>query len=149
MHWLNADPSLSVSLTGIVSRGRPEEIAMTTPARRQYIRIPFHDTARLSLGQAGTSCDVLDLSLKGALVALGSPLEAAPGTPCALHLPLDARNALRMNGHVVHREDRALGLEWDSIDLDSLTHLRRLLELNCGDEALINRELAHLVRTAP
>ena len=31
-----------------------------------------------------------------------------------------------------------------SIDLDSITHLRRLVELNLGDEKLLERELSHL-----
>jgi len=30
------------------------------------------------------------------------------------------------------------------IDLDSISHLRRLVELNLGDEALLERELAAL-----
>jgi len=31
-----------------------------------------------------------------------------------------------------------------SIDLDSITHLRRLLELNLGDPQLVERELLQL-----
>lgn len=121
---------------------------MTLPARRQFIRIPFHQPARLAVGQHGTACTVYDLSLKGALLGVKETLDAQPGAACTLHLSLDARNALRMSGHIVHCEDRAIGLQWDTIDLDSLTHLRRLLELNCGDEALIHRELAQLIRAS-
>jgi hypothetical protein len=33
----------------------------------------------------------------------------------------------------------------ESIDLDSITHLRRLVELNAGDPALLERELTALV----
>jgi hypothetical protein len=36
------------------------------------------------------------------------------------------------------------GLRWKHIDVDSLTHLRRLLELNLTDPGLLNRELADL-----
>jgi hypothetical protein len=36
------------------------------------------------------------------------------------------------------------GLQWRNIDVDSLTHLRRLLELNLNDPSLLDRELADL-----
>jgi len=35
-------------------------------------------------------------------------------------------------------------LQWQNIDLDGLTHLRRLLELNMGDPEEMHRELAEL-----
>ena len=37
------------------------------------------------------------------------------------------------------------GLQWLHIDVDSLKHLRRLLELNLADPDLMNRELADTV----
>jgi hypothetical protein len=39
-------------------------------------------------------------------------------------------------------------LRCDSIDLDSITHLRRLVELNAGDPRELDRELAILIRDA-
>lgn len=41
--------------------------------------------------------------------------------------------------------DGLLGFECQHIDLDSISHLRRLVELNLGDEELLERELALLV----
>jgi hypothetical protein len=40
--------------------------------------------------------------------------------------------------------DGQLSLSCTEIDLDSITHLRRLLELNLGDPDLIERELSDL-----
>jgi hypothetical protein len=37
-----------------------------------------------------------------------------------------------------------LGFVCRHIDLDSISHLRRLVELNLGDETLLERELAAL-----
>ena len=37
-----------------------------------------------------------------------------------------------------------LGFVCRHIDLDSISHLRRLVELNLGDESLLERELAAL-----
>jgi hypothetical protein len=36
------------------------------------------------------------------------------------------------------------GLQWQHIDVASLTHLRRLLELNLNEPGLLDRELADL-----
>lgn len=49
-----------------------------------------------------------------------------------------------MDGTVVHCEDGHLGFRCDHIDLDSISHLKRLVELNLSDEALLERELSEL-----
>jgi hypothetical protein len=40
--------------------------------------------------------------------------------------------------------DDLLGFVCRHIDLESISHLRRLVELNLGDESLLERELAAL-----
>jgi hypothetical protein len=45
---------------------------------------------------------------------------------------------------VAHLEGQHIGIECQDIDLASLTHLRRLVELNTGDSELMDRELSHL-----
>ena len=54
----------------------------------------------------------------------------------------DARIAMQMR--VVHVEGKRVGLRCEHIDLDSITHLRKLVEMNCGDSAQLERELANL-----
>ena len=49
-----------------------------------------------------------------------------------------------MRMEIVHTEGPSMGLRCDSIDLDSVTHLRRLIELQLGDPALLERDLAEL-----
>ena len=49
-----------------------------------------------------------------------------------------------MSTHWVHHNNGYTGLRCDSIDLDSVTHLRRLIELQLGDPALLERDLAEL-----
>ena len=50
-----------------------------------------------------------------------------------------------MLGTVVHIDSQHIGLRCDSIDLDSITHLRRLVELNSGDPSMLEREISALV----
>ncbi|WP_346289016.1 PilZ domain-containing protein, partial [Zoogloea sp.] len=76
----------------------------------------------------------------------------ARDTPCALTIDLepDGEVQVLMSGQIAHVEARGdalhLGLVCREIDLDSITHLRRLVELNLGDAELLEREVALLVR---
>ncbi len=114
--------------------------------RRQYSRINFDTLARLYYPEGEKSVQLLDISLKGALVEARPALPLKIGTHVALHMQLDEMSTgIRMDGTVTHNEKGQIGLVCREIDLDSITHLRRLVELNLGDAALLEREWHHLV----
>jgi hypothetical protein len=50
-----------------------------------------------------------------------------------------------MEVELVHDDHNQLGFHCSHIDVDSISHLRRLIELNLGDEAELERELAALL----
>jgi len=115
-----------------------------TTERRRFTRIPYQATARLELGGERWDVRLLDISLNGALVSRPETLDPRPGTPCRIEVPLEAGKLIRMQARVAHVEGTRIGLERVHIDIDSITHLRRLVELNLGDPALIERELHEL-----
>lgn len=122
---------------------------MTTPGsgdeRRRFSRIPFDAQAVLRAPGGGEwRGRLLDLSLKGALLERPTGWNAEPGADLALEILLDAGACIRMEVAVVHAEADHLGLRCLHIDLDSIAHLRRLMELNLGDSALLDRELSAL-----
>jgi hypothetical protein len=113
--------------------------------RRKFSRIPFRSEASLFLPDGEYVVDVLDLSLKGALIHPNANMFVTVGTNCTLKIRLDDSGAsIRMEATVVHHMANYYGLSCRDIDLDSVTHLRRLVELNLGDEALAEREFALL-----
>ena len=115
--------------------------------RRHFSRIVFHRPADLDVRAARATCEVLDVSLKGALVEVPVAFRARAGQPCTLDIRLDAGDArIRMEGEIVHREGTQVGIRCTEIDLESISHLRRLVELNLGDDELLHRELSALVR---
>jgi hypothetical protein len=124
-----------------------------TPAadeRRRFSRVVFHRPAELDTHVARASCEVLDVSLRGALVEAPVGFEAGVGRPCTLTIRLDAGDAtIRMEGEIAHREGIQLGVRCKEIDLESIAHLRRLVELNLGDADLLHRELAALIARRP
>lgn len=116
-----------------------------TDDRRHHTRIAFHTPAELSVGSETLAVRVLDISLKGALLALNPATPIAIGSTCSLTVRLDELgDAIRMEGEVRHVGGGDAGIVCRTIDLDSITHLRRLVELNLGDPALLERELSAL-----
>lgn len=115
--------------------------------RRQFTRIRFESPARLSLSDGEHAVEILDLSLRGVLLRPLQPLFAGVGNRVTLHLPLAADGAeIALSAVVVHHRGEHYGLATEELDLDSATHLRRLVELNLGDEALLEREIGMLLR---
>jgi hypothetical protein len=114
--------------------------------RRHFFRVLFAAPASLRWAGGQSACEVHDLSLKGALVATPPGVRLATGAACMIEIPLggdeDAR--ITMEGIVAHHHDAVLGVRCKAIDLDSITHLRRLVELNRGDAEDLQRELSAL-----
>lgn len=113
--------------------------------QRRFSRISFRAEVRLFIGQDMHPAQLLDIALKGALVKLLHPVAALKGKTCQLNFNLGGDgDAIVMEGVVVHQAGENIGIECRHIDVDSLTSLRRLVELNLGDETRLDRELFHL-----
>ena len=119
------------------------------PEKRRFTRIPFEAETRITHPETGASYSVqlLDISLKGALTTLPHAWQAQIGNTYLLELLLAASDTeikLRMEASLVHAENDQIGFQYHNMDLDTATHLHRLIELNLGDEKLMERELAEL-----
>jgi pSer/pThr/pTyr-binding forkhead associated (FHA) protein len=112
--------------------------------QRRFTRIPFDADAILSDDGREWSCELIDLSLKGALIRQPEGWTGSAGEHYRLSLILDAETRIQMDTSVAHQENGNVGLACRDIDLDSITHLRRLVELNLGDANLLERELMAL-----
>ena len=110
--------------------------------KRRFKRIPFDTPARIV---STLSVQVVDVSLKGALVAKPDNWKGAMGDMIAIEIPLSPSGpVIRMQTRVAHLEADRIGLVCEQIDLESISHLRRLVELNLGDDEMLHRELAEL-----
>ncbi|OGO99219.1 MAG: hypothetical protein A2Z93_11100 [Curvibacter sp. GWA2_64_110] len=108
----------------------------------------FHAPARLNLAGQMREVQLLDISLKGALVDMGAALRCRVGTHGRLRLTLSPTTFIAMDVAVARVQGSQLGLQCTHIDLDSVTHLRQLIERNAQDPALLGRELAVLIGSA-
>ncbi len=116
--------------------------------RRHFVRVMFAAQAQLACGGAVLDVRVLDLSLKGALITLPSGVNLTQDALCTLTLPLiSGSGSIKMDMQAAHLEGQQLGLLCLHSDIDSVTHLRRLIELQLGDPKLLERDLRELVAT--
>lgn len=117
----------------------------TSVERRRFTRVLFDAPIMLEIGDQRHETRLLDISLKGALVKKPSDWAAKIGDSVNLTVFLTKTETLiHMQTRISHVEDEHVGFLCDEIDMDSITHLRRLVELNLGDTNLLQRELAAL-----
>ncbi len=113
-----------------------------TEDKRRFSRIPFDANVLLSKDGKEWRTSMLDISLNGLLVRTPENWEAVVGQHLDAEILFsDAGPVIAAEVTVAHQQDGRIGLQVLNIDVDSVAHLRRLVELNLGDEALLNREL--------
>ncbi len=114
--------------------------------RRKFQRILFDADTQIDGGPANIPVKLIDISLNGALLQRPKHWSTSIGETLSISIRLDQDEGLfiRMQARVAHIERDKVGLHCEHIDMDSITNLRRLLELNLGDPALLERELAAL-----
>lgn len=116
--------------------------------RRDFSRIPFAAEAHIQSadGHHQTDCQVIDISLNGVLIARQADWQPRINAVYEVELQLsDGALVIDMQqARIAHIGEQTVGFACELIDVDSITHLKRLVELNLGDEGLLHRELSAL-----
>lgn len=119
---------------------------VTGSERRRFQRFSFEALARLYSQNAAWDTQLIDISMKGVLVERPQDFEGEVGGQFRLDLRLRGSVVISMGVVAAHVGAERIGLKWRSIDLDSFSRLKRLIELNLGDPNLLDRELSALGR---
>jgi len=113
--------------------------------KRRFSRIAFDTEVRLVSAERNWKSNLVDISLKGMLVTLPKNWNGQVGDHYLAELILgDNETVIRMEVSVTHISNNRAGFHCELIDLDSISHLRRLVELNIGDTDILKRELSEL-----
>lgn len=112
--------------------------------RRRFQRIAFDAATELSQGERHWPVTLHDVSLKGLMVHVAPDWNGDPNQPFRAAITLGEEIRVEMEVVLTRRQGSLLGFVCRHIDLDSISHLRRLVELNLGDLGLLERELAAL-----
>lgn len=115
-----------------------------TEDRRQFRRLPFQADIQLFSGNGLWNSQILDLSLKGALLKRPPNWQGTVGEIFRVKINLEDFSGITMSVEIAHIKEDSIGAKWTKIDVISFTKLKRLLELNFADPEQLEREIAHL-----
>ena len=116
--------------------------------KRVFQRIFFKSAVEITTPDQSFSTELIDLSLNGALIQLPSDWVPVMNQDVKLEIHLsDGETTISMEATITHIEEHQVGLKRNHIDMESISHLRRLVELNLGDDELLHRELEHLIES--
>lgn len=112
---------------------------------RHFARIPFDATTTASQGNDQWPVKLLDISLNGVLFEQPQDWRINPGDIIKIDIELGEDIHILMETHLVHNTETTVGCHCEHIDVDSITQLKRLVELNTGSDAELHRELSALI----
>ena len=127
------------------------EVMATTPnqqERRHFTRVEFHAQARVDQGDAHFIANIIDLSLKGILLETPETYELVTSKPVIISIQLAEDTVIIMQSVLAHSSHKFLGFRVIGIDMDSICHLRKLIELNMNDPTAHERVLEELVASS-
>ncbi len=116
-----------------------------TREQRRFHRILFDAPVRIRHGEEELITTLVDISLNGALILRPDNWSLERGDQVQLLVLLDSSEArIQMRTEVAHQGQDTIGLRCIATDMEGIGHLRRLVELNLGDEGLLERDLQAL-----
>lgn len=99
----------------------------------------------ITSGDGIWSGTVQDISLKGCLIKLMRDWQVSMTRAYHLVIHLSPTLNIEMDTVLAHQSGEYAGFRCTRIDLDSITELRRLVELNLGDSSLLERDISALI----
>lgn len=115
--------------------------------QRQFQRVHFFKRAHITTHDQRLETHCLDISLRGILLVRPENVKWHLEQQLLVTLLLSEDETIEMSCSLVHIDDDVVGCACDSLDLDSMTTLRRVLEYNLKNPNDVNRELAELIRS--
>ncbi|MQY76012.1 MAG: hypothetical protein GH155_00075 [Spirochaeta sp.] len=112
---------------------------------RKFSRTDFNIAGVVLFGEKEIPFNLENISLRGALIRPAEAESLLLGGEALLKIKLERTDiTLTVAATLVHRDGDYLGFRFKEIDVDSMIHLRRLMELNTANVARIKEELGFL-----
>lgn len=114
--------------------------------RRRFSRILYRAPALITQGdEIKIAATVQDLSLHGGLFQTIDDAIFDTEKEVMIELPLPESDiVIHFNAMIVGLEGDSVRVQLTYVDIESIAHLRRLVELNVGNDKLLHRELEQL-----
>jgi len=109
--------------------------------KRKHSRVGFTTKIKIKLSADGKEVDLKgssrDLSLKGMFIS--SENHFSSGTKCSIKVYLTGgidKIELQMKGTVIRNSDNGMGIVFDSMDVDTYSHLKNIVHYNSRDDSV-------------
>jgi len=113
--------------------------------RRRFSRIVYQTQAELTQDSTKVYAAVSDLSLHGLLLTSDQSTLLDTDKQVDVEFSLSGSDvSIQLVGNIVGLNNNVIRLCIDHIDIESIGHLKRLVELNVGDDELLPRDIEHL-----
>ena len=112
--------------------------------KRHFHRIFYNSNVILRDESHSLPCKLVDISLKGCLLRFDAPWTGSLEDLYTLDLKLSDEISINMQLSISHVIGNDAGFKCEHIDIDSISQLRRLVELNLGDSHMLERDLLAL-----
>jgi len=113
--------------------------------RRLFTRVVYQTQAFLIQKDCCIKAIISDLSLHGLLVRSEEAETLSLSSPVDVEFSLaDSDIKIELVSEIIAIKGNEIRLCIDHIDIESIGHLRRLIELNCGNDDLLHRDIEHL-----
>ena len=120
---------------------------MVEKDNRRFSRVQFFIGAELKADSKDYAVQIIDLSLNGVMIEVPYDCHLEIEQDCTLTIPLNNGELIvEMAAYIKHIKDNKVGLSIHHIDLESIQHLKRIIELNLGDCSSLDRELDELIK---
>jgi len=115
--------------------------------KRYFKRVNFQAEVQVICDENILHGDLLDISLKGALIRIHEPRILQIDRQATIRIYLSSSDiTLTAEADVVHQGGEDYGFKFFKIDAESIGHLRRLLELNLGSSEAVASELEFILK---
>ena len=116
----------------------------TDNERRRFTRIPFDTAATVVQNESAYHTHILDISLNGVLLETPKDYLLRADAIAYISIFLSESIEIQMQAKLIHSSNQYLGFRCECIDMESVSHLRRLVELNMDDPRAPERVLEEL-----
>ncbi len=114
--------------------------------KRRFSRISCFERVLVQCGKGNVEANIVDISLKGALLEFDEDEIMCLGDKCLITLNLkDSDIFLKFLAESVHSCKQLAGVKFVRTDIDTFIHLRSLLESRMANPQQVTDEIALLI----
>lgn len=114
--------------------------------RRKFTRIQFNTIVTITQNDTSFDTHLIDISLNGLLVETPKQYTLRSDLSTDISMRLSNDTTITIIAKLIHSSDDTLGFQCESIDMESMGHLRRLLALNMNNPHATERLLCELLQ---